>query len=326
MTCLVTGGAGFIGSHLVDALLARGERVVVVDDFSNGRPENVAHLAENPNFSLVRGNVCAAEVRDEVWRRGPFSAVYHLAAEINVQKSLDDPAETFDRDVVGTFHLLERIRTAPCRFVFMSTCMVYDRCDDRGGIGEGSPVKPASPYAAAKLAGEALTLSYHFGYGLPTVVMRPFNTYGPRQKTGGEGGVVAIFVRNALEEKPLAIYGDGTQTRDLLFVEDCVEFILCAGECPEALGQIWNAGTGRDVSINDLAALVSREVGRGTAEIRHVPHHHPQSEIAVLRCDAEKARNLLGWTPRTPLEEGLRRVAAWMRNAGELPAGLQGKS
>ena len=147
MTCLVTGGAGFIGSHLVDALLARGERVVAVDDFSNGRPENVAHLAGNENFSLVRGNVCAAEVRDEVWRWGPFSVVYHLAAEINVQKSLDDPAETFDRDVVGTFHLLERVRATPCRFVFMSTCMVYDRCEDAPGIGEGSPVKPASPYA-----------------------------------------------------------------------------------------------------------------------------------------------------------------------------------
>lgn len=313
MTVVVTGGAGFIGRWLVARLLREGRRVVAVDDFSNGSPENIAAFAGDSNLTFIEGDIRRIDVVDRLWRNGPVEICYHLAAEINVQHSIDDPAATFDRDVVGTFQLLEKARAEETRFVFMSTCMVYDRCYDEAGIGEDHPTKPASPYAAAKLSGEALTLSYHHAYGLPTMVLRPFNTYGPYQRTDGEGGVVAVFVRNALEGKPLSIYGDGTQTRDLLYVEDCVDFLVKAGESDTAVGQIWNAGTGKDVAINELADLVSNVVTGGKAEIRHVPHIHPQSEIWKLQCNPKKVYETYEWQAKTELQEGIRQVKEWVQ-------------
>ena len=185
--------------------------------------------------------------------RGQVDAVAHLAASISVQDSIDDPGTTFENDVVGTFNLLEGARAAGARFLFMSTCMVYDRASTPAGIAETHPTKPASPYAASKLAGEALTLSYFHAYGLPTTVVRPFNTYGPFQRSVGEGGVVAIFTRRSLLGEELRIYGDGTQTRDLLYVEDCARFVCDALVSDAAIGGILNAGTGADVSVNELA-------------------------------------------------------------------------
>lgn len=190
----------------------------------------------------------------------------------------------------------------------MSTCMVYDRCMDETGITEEHPIKPASPYAGSKIAGENMVLSYYFAYGLPTVVIRPFNTYGPFQKTGGEGGVVAIFLKKKLNGETLNIYGEGTQTRDLLFVEDCARFVVEAGYSDAVNGHIVNAGLGRDISINDLAMLIVQDEKR----IQHVEHIHPQSEIQKLLCNYEKATKLLGWEPKVSLEEGIRRTEEWI--------------
>ena len=236
-----------------------------------------------------------------------MDAVAHLAASISVQESIDDPATTFENDVVGTFNVLEAAREVGARVLFMSTCMVYDRADATG-IDESHPTRPASPYAASKLAGEALTFSYFHAYGLPTTVVRPFNTYGPFQRSVGEGGVVAIFTRRSLLGEELCIYGDGTQTRDLLYVEDCARFVVAALRSDRVTGRIVNAGTGRDVSVNELAARIEPDPAR----IVHVEHIHPQSEIAVLRCDPRLAGELLGWQPRVELDEGLARVRAWM--------------
>jgi nucleoside-diphosphate-sugar epimerase len=186
--------------------------------------------------------------------------------------------------------------------------MVYDRATTPAGIAEDHPTKPASPYAASKLAGEALTLSYFHAFGLPTTVVRPFNTYGPFQRSVGEGGVVAIFSRLSLLGEPLRIYGDGTQTRDLLYVSDCARFVCDALLSDAATGLVLNAGTGIDVSVNELAAAVERDPSR----ILHVEHIHPQSEIAVLRCDPRRATELLGWRPEVSLQDGLGRVRAWM--------------
>jgi nucleoside-diphosphate-sugar epimerase len=193
--------------------------------------------------------------------------------------------------------------------------MVYDLATAPEGIGEQHPVKPASPYAASKIAGEALTLSYGHAYGLPTTVVRPFNTYGPFQRSVGEGGVVSIFTRRSLAGEELRIYGDGTQTRDLLYAGDCARFVCDALVSEAATGRILNAGTGADVSVNALAALVEPDPAR----IVHVPHIHPQSEIAVLRCDARLAGRLLGWRPEVSLADGLAATRAWM--AERLAAG-----
>ena len=315
MRVLVTGAAGFIGRWVVADLLARGHHVLPVDNLVTGDRANLADLAGHPDLRQLE----VGDVRDAAACRrwaGEVDAIAHLAASISVQDSIDDPATTFDNDVVGTFNLLEAARSARARFLFMSTCMVYDRSTSPSGIDERHPTKPASPYAASKLSGEALTLSYVHAYGLPTTVVRPFNTYGPFQRSVGEGGVVAIFTRLALRGEPLRIYGDGTQTRDLLYASDCARFVVDALLSDAATGRILNAGTGADVDINRLAALVEPDPER----VVHVEHIHPQSEIALLRCDARQAAELLGWQPEVSLADGLARTREWM--AGRMEAGV----
>jgi UDP-glucose 4-epimerase len=312
---VVTGGAGFIGRWVVKELLERGHIVLPVDSLVQGSRDNLAEFEGYPNLEPL----IVADIRDDAgpraWLDGA-DAVAHLAASISVQDSIDDPAGTFDNDVVGTFRVLEAAREHQARLLFMSTCMVYDLATSPAGIAEAHPTLPASPYAASKLSGEALTLSYFHAYGLPTTVVRPFNTYGPFQRSVGEGGVVAIFTRRSLLGEELRIYGDGTQTRDLLYVEDCARFVADALFSDAVNGRIINAGTGNDVSVNELAALIEPDGAR----IVHVAHIHPQSEIAVLRADSRLAGETLGWRAETPLAEGLGRMRSWM--ADRLAKGL----
>ncbi len=308
MKALVTGGAGFIGRATVAQLLARGDRVVALDDFSNSTPANVEEFAGHPRFTLVEGDHGDARLLARLLGDGTTDVCWHLGASIVVQNSIDRPRETFDNDVVGTFEVLEACRAAGTRLVFMSTCMVYDRAADGRAIDERHPVVPRSPYAASKLAGEQLVQSYHHAYGMETVVIRPFNTYGPFQRSDGEGGVVSIFLHRALAGQPLRIFGDGTQTRDLLYVDDCARFVIEAGSNPAAVGGLFNAGTGRDIAVNELARVVSN----GRVPIEHVTHIHPQAEIAVLRADPALAQRVLGWKPAVTLEEGVRRTEAWV--------------
>jgi len=308
MKVLVTGGAGFIGRWVVKKLLEDRHEVWVLDDLSNGRKENLDEFAGHPGLKEFRvGDIKDRDGLASLFRDG-FDICYHLAASINVQDSIDDPGTTFNNDVIGTFNVLEECRKNGTKMVFMSTCMVYDRAMSDEGIDEKWPTKPASPYAGAKIAGENMVLSYYYAYGLPTVVIRPFNTYGPFQKSSGEGGVVAIFIKRQLEGETLNIYGDGTQTRDLLYVEDCARFVVEAGYSDKVNGEIVNAGLGRDISINDLAMLIAGSKDR----IKHVPHIHPQSEIPKLLCNYTKAKKLLGWEPKVTLEEGISRTRDWI--------------
>ncbi|MBA7705704.1 UDP-glucose 4-epimerase [subsurface metagenome] len=187
--------------------------------------------------------------------------------------------------------------------------MIYDSANYNKPISETHPIKPTSPYAGSKLAAEELALSYYYGYNLPIVILRPFNIYGPFQRTNMEGGVVSIFVKRKLGNEKLLVFGDGTQTRDLLYVEDCAEFIVKVSECEICVGEIINVGTGRDITINDLAMLIVGDKNR----IEHVAHHHPQSEIKKLICDNSKAKKLLKWVPKTPLEEGILKLEFWIK-------------
>jgi len=306
---LLTGGAGFIGRWVLKRLLNDGHEVWVLDDLSNGRMENIAEFRDHPGLkAFIRGSILNESVLSDLFIEHAFDICYHLGASINVQDSIDDPRTTFNNDTAGTFYILEQCRRHRVKVVFMSTCMVYDRCTDETGITEEHPIKPASPYSGAKIAAENMVLSYYHAYGLPTVVIRPFNTYGPYQKTGGEGGVVAIFLKNKLAGLGLSIYGAGTQTRDLLYVEDCARFVVEAGYSDSVNGQIVNAGLGRDISINELAKLIVGDESR----IRHVEHIHPQSEIQKLLCNSGKAKRLLGWEPQVSLEEGISRTEQWI--------------
>jgi UDP-glucose 4-epimerase len=315
MRVLVTGAAGFVGRWVTAELLDRGHDVLPVDNLVAGDRANLEDLDGRPGLAPLD----VGDVRDEAacarWLRD-VDAVAHLAASISVQDSIDDPGATFDNDVVGTFRLLEAARARRARFLFMSTCMVYARTDTPEGIDEDHPTEPASPYAAAKLSGEALTLSYGRAYGLPTTVVRPFNTYGPFQRSVGEGGVAAIFTRRSLLGEELRVYGDGSQTRDLLYATDCARFVVDALLSDAATGRVLNAGTGSDVSINDLAAMIEPDAGR----IVHVEHIHPQSEILVLRCNPRRARDVLGWQPEVGLADGLASLRTWM--TARLEAGV----
>jgi nucleoside-diphosphate-sugar epimerase len=309
MKILVTGGAGFIGRWVVKRLLADGHEVWALDDLSNGRLENIAEFTNQLGFKeFIHGDIKDVELLKRLFQN-KFEICYHLGASINVQDSLDDPKTTFNNDVVGTFNVLEQCKKYNTKIVFMSTCMVYDRAQDETGITELHPVKPASPYAGSKISGENMVLSYWYGYGMPAVVVRPFNTYGPFQKTGGEGGVIAIFIKKGLAGEDLGIYGDGRQTRDFLYVEDCAAFVVECGYNKAVNGQIVNAGLGRDITINDLALLIAKN----ESKIKHLPHIHPQSEIMKLLCNYEKARKLLNWQPKFSLEEGIARTEEWIR-------------
>jgi len=310
MNTLVTGGAGFIGRWVVKKLLEDGHKVWVLDDLSNGRRENIEELQNSKNFKeFIQGDIKDKKLLKTLFKK-KFDICFHLAASINVQDSIDDPQTTFNNDVIGTFNVLEECRKCRIKIIFMSTCMVYDKANDKNGITELHPIKPASPYAGSKISGENMVLSYWFAYQLPVVVIRPFNTYGPFQKTGGEGGVVAIFIKKNLDGQALNIFGDGNQTRDFLYVEDCANFVVESGYNDKAIGEIINAGSGKDITINDLAQLIANS----KKKIKHIPHIHPQSEIQKLLCNNSKAKKLLGWKPKITLEEGLNRTKNWIKN------------
>jgi len=308
-TILVTGGAGFIGRWLAKNLLDSGNKIVIFDDLSNGAKKNIEEFLSNPNLlEFIEGDIKDRNLIKATFERYQFSKVFHMAASINVQDSIDDPETTFKNDVIGTFNVLEEARKLNSRFIFMSTCMVYARANDEFGITEEHPVKPASPYAGSKLAGENMVLSYFHAYQMPTTIVRPFNTYGPFQKSNLEGGVVSIFVQKALNGETLKIFGDGTQTRDLLFVDDCADFLITCANSDQTIGQIVNAGLGTDISVNDLALLICKD----PSKIEHVTHHHPQAEIPKLLCNNTKVKSLLGWTAKNTLEQGIAKTREWL--------------
>ncbi|KYH34829.1 UDP-glucose 4-epimerase [Clostridium tepidiprofundi DSM 19306] len=329
MNILVTGGAGFIGRWVNKRLLEDGHKVVALDNLSNGKLENIDEFKNNDNFKFIKGDIKDEKLLNELFGREKFDIIYHLGASIIVQDSIDNPRDTFYNDTVGTFNILEKAKVQmfgknarmdgenwifdtnedrhPCKIVFMSTCMVYDKAGNTG-INELHPTKPVSPYGGSKIAAENMVLSYYYAYKLPTVVIRPFNTYGPFQKSNGEGGVVSIFINRALNGEELNIYGTGNQTRDLLYVKDCARFVVMAGLNDNVNGEIINAGTGRDVTINELAKIISKN----RVKINHVKHIHPQSEILKLKCDYSKAKRLMGWEPEYTLEEGINETEEWI--------------
>jgi nucleoside-diphosphate-sugar epimerase len=305
---LVTGGAGFIGRWVVRRLLAEGAEVWVLDDLSNGDKGNLSEFRGTESYhGLTLGDVADIKCVTNLFQN-KYDICIHAAAQINVQESLDNPEKSFKTNTIGTYNVLSCALQFNTKVVLIGTCMVYDIAQSEA-ISELAPIKPKSPYAGSKLTAENLALSYYYGFGLPVVILRPFNTYGPFQKTNMEGGVVSVFIKNQIDGEGLRIFGDGTQTRDLLYVEDCADFISRATFSDNAVGQVINAGTGREISINDLALLISRDPNK----IQHVEHHHPQSEIQRLLCDYSKARKLLDWEPRTSLEEGIQKTERWLR-------------
>ena len=317
MRTLVTGGAGFIGSHLSEALLRAGHHVVALDDLSTGQFENIRHLERQDRFAWVPGSA-----RDEPLV-GPLirdaDVVFHLAAAVGVRLVVDAPIHTIENNVHGTDVVLRHARGRGTIVVLASTSEVYGKQTalpfrEDADLVIGPPNRCRWGYAASKLTDEFLALAYWKEHRLPTIVVRFFNTVGPRQ-SARYGMVLPSFVRNALDEQPLIVHGDGTQTRSFTWVGDVVSALMSLVVDSRAFGQVFNIGNDREVSIRDLAHMVRTTVG-SASEIQFVPHSavfDSQFEDMARRVpDISKIRDLVGFRPRVQLPEIIAKtVASW---------------
>jgi UDP-glucose 4-epimerase len=308
MRCLVTGGAGFIGSNLVDALLARGDEVTVVDDLSTGRRENLDE-ALAAGAELVELDIREADAVAAVARDSKPETIFHLAAQIDVRKSIADPAFDASINVGGTANVLEAARLAGTgRIVFISTGgAIYGEGDGQQlPLPESAPIAPLSPYGQSKFAGEGYLALYERLYGLSGVALRLGNVYGPRQDPLGEAGVIAIFCgRLRAGERP-TVFGDGKQTRDYIYVGDVVSAVLAAAGS-EATGPI-NVGTGRETDVLELARQLGELEGTESFEPELAPAR--TGEVQRISIDPSRAERELGWQAKVGLEEGLRLTLA----------------
>jgi UDP-glucose 4-epimerase len=304
MRSLVTGGAGFIGSNLVDALLARGDRVTVVDDLSTGRRTNLDE-ALAAGAELVELDIRDAEAMAELAGERRPEVLFHLAAQIDVRKSLADPAFDASINVGGTANVLEAGRQCGCgRVVFVSTGgAIYGEGEGQElPLGEEAPIAPLSAYGQSKFAGEGYLALYERLYGLSGISLRLGNVYGPRQDPLGEAGVIAIFCGLLRSGGQPTVFGDGTQTRDYIYVGDVVAALLAAAE--SGLSGPVNVGTGRETDVLELVEALKRLGGMESFEPQLAPPR--PGEVQRIAIDASRAERELGWRARTDLAEGLR--------------------
>jgi UDP-glucose 4-epimerase len=302
MNALVTGGAGFIGSHLVDALVERGDEVVVIDDLSTGRRENLVRAGDRAE--LIEADITDATAISEAFERHQPELVFHLAAQIDVRRSVADPIYDLNVNVGGTLNLLqEALRTGARRFLLASTGgAIYGEGEGRElPLDETAVCRPDAPYGQSKFAAEGYASLYRRLRGLSTTALRLGNVYGPRQDPLGEAGVVAIFCGLLLGDGTPRVFGDGHQTRDYVYVGDIVDAFLAAAES-DAEGT-YNVGTGVETAVLELGALIA-----DICERRFEPEMAPArpGEIQRIAIDSGRATSDLGWEARTPLAEGLK--------------------
>lgn len=307
MRVLVTGGAGFIGSHLCERLLSEGETVFCVDNLCTGDRRNVASLENHPRFEFILADV-TSPLSMEV------DAVAHLASPASPVDYGRLVVETMMANSLGTYNTLELARKNRARYLLASTSEVYGDPlkvpQDEGYFGNVNPVGPRACYDESKRFAEALTSSYRRLYGLETVILRIFNTFGPRMRRE-DGRVIPNFIQQAIAGEPITVYGDGSQTRSFCYVDDLVEGIVAALRSPRAVGEVINLGNDREMTILELAEKV-RDMLSSPSQITYLPL--PEDDPQRRRPELTKARTLLGWEPRTSLEDGLRKVVEWFRD------------
>ena len=312
--CLVTGGAGFIGSHIVDGLLGQGAKVRVVDDLSTGYEKNIAHVRSRIQF--IQGDLADPEVCRMAVEGVDY--VLHQAAIPSVPRSIDDPDETNRSNVTATLNLATASSRAKIkRLVFASTCAIYGDVQTLP-IAEGAPERPMSPYALSKLMGEQYLDMCRRTYGLEAVSLRYFNVFGPRQDPSSTySGVISRFLSAVHSGTRPVVFGDGKQTRDFVYVENVVQANLLACHAENAPGQVINIGTGKATSLLDVLRTLSEIAGAKTE-----PAHHPPraGDVRHSLAAIDRARSLLGYEIQVSFEEGLRRTLDWFRdNSGPLP-------
>lgn len=315
---LVTGGAGFIGSELVRQLAERGFGVRVVDNLVNGRRENLEGvLGENIEFVVadVRdGKSMASLVRD-------VDIIFHLAC-LGVRHSIHSPVENHEVNASATLGLLNIARRSGIkRFVYVSTSEVYGMVLTAAPLTEEHPTFPMTVYGASKLAGECYTRAFWETYRYPTVILRPFNAYGPRcHHEGDSGEVIPKFMLRCLAGKPMVIFGDGSQTRDFTYVGDTASGILAAGISDASVGQTFNLGTGKEIRVLELANTIRQVLDRPQAEIMHTEPR--PGDVPRLMADSSKARKILQFQPTVALRDGLAHLRDWYVSQGKSPEEL----
>ena len=306
---LVTGGAGFIGSHLVDALVAAGCQVTVLDNFRNGKRENLAQAEKSGRVRVLAEDItdpatCTRAMRD-------IEVVFHLAC-LGVRHSLHNPVENHQVNALGTLNLLQAAKAAKVsRFLYMSTSEVYGSALTFP-LTEQATTWPTTVYGASKLAGEHYAAAFHVCHGLPVVRVRPFNNYGPRAHFEGDSGeVIPRFILRALAGEAPVIFGDGSHTRDFLYVKDCAEALVAIAECDALVGDLVNLGYGEEIRVDELARLVLAATGR--SDLR--PVHEPErpGDVPRLWVDGAKLRDATGFRPRTPPAAGLAATLEYYR-------------
>lgn len=317
---LITGGAGFIGSHLCEALVHQGYQVVAIDDLSTGRLENIAHLRPLPNFQFVRETITNQQVLDRLASEAEI--IVHLAAAVGVKLIVEDPVRTIRTNIMGTEAVLTTANRYGCKVLIASTSEVYGKgvkvpFEEEDDSLIGSTTHNRWAYATSKAVDEFLGLAYHHQFGLPVIIMRFFNTVGPRQ-TGQYGMVVPRFVRQALNGQPLTIYGDGQQSRCFADVSDVVGAVARLAEHPGATGQVFNIGTTEEVTVLELARLVLAKTG-SRSELQFVPYedaYAPGFEDLRRRVPClDKISALIGYAPRCTLDETLQKVIDYERKS-----------
>ena len=310
MRYLVTGGAGFIGSHLVDRILAEGQAVVVLDNFASGAMANLADARRVDRLEIIDGSVLDQDAVDGAMRR--IDVVFHLAVEC-VRKSLGEPLSNHAVNATGTLNTLEAARRHRVkRFVYCSSSEVYGDSSIEPLMEDKSMCAPTTVYGAAKLAGEYYTLAYWRTYRLPVVVIRPFNAFGPRaHQTGVLAEVIPRFIIRALNGHSPVVFGDGAQGRDFTYVTDTADGIWRVGLHPDTLGSIFNIGCGRAISVREVAETIIHESGRNELSIEFISER--PGDIRCLAANTAKTADIAGFRPVVAFTDGIRRYLNWFR-------------
>ncbi|HAW60018.1 MAG TPA: hypothetical protein DCW86_00920 [Actinobacteria bacterium] len=307
---LVTGGAGFIGSHLCDALIERGYKVICVDNFITGSRENIEHLLDDEKFELVEHDI-TVPFSSLIPTPSSLKCIFHLASPASPVDYSAFSIETLIVNSLGTYNVLEVAREGGAKVLLASTSEVYGdpkvSPQSEDYWGNVNPVGPRACYDEAKRFAEALTVAYHRRYGLDVVIVRIFNTFGPRMR-GKDGRVVPNFIQQALSNKPLTVYGDGSQTRSFCYIDDLIDGLLKAMFSKGTTGEIINLGNPNEMTILSLAEHI-KEMCKSSSEMVFLPL--PEDDPLQRRPDISRAERLLGWKPKISLDEGLTRTIEW---------------
>ncbi len=309
---LVTGGAGFIGSHLVDLLMREGCRVRVLDSLVNGKLENLDRHKNSTKFEFIRGDIRKPATFTSAMEN--TEVVFHLAC-LGVRHSIKHPFENQRVNAEGTFLVLKQAHKAGVKkFIYCSSSEVYGSAE-HVPMSEAHPTRPCTIYGASKLAGEAYTRAFYTTYGVNTVIVRLFNTYGPRSHhEHNVGELIPKSIVRALNGKPVLLFGDGSQTRDFTYVEDSAKSLVEAARCDDALGQTFNVGSDFEIAIEEVAKLILKITGSST-QIEHDKNR--PGDISRLHADSTAFRKLTGWVPKISFEEGLTRTFRWFNSRPE---------